>query len=233
PLLACPVTASPSLLVVSPLIAYSKTSRTPLPGIRTRKRAGRVEPTPFARPSAPLPSPPPTGGPRTWSQRSTGLRRSVVADCVCDLYGGCCGDARQRENDDQQRALMAADWLFRSYVPSWLRVAGLEAAAARIEAHGPFTDWSMLDDVSVSLRTAADEAAAAWAAARGTAVAAAAAAAWAAAGAAARVADWAAARDTAGAADWAAAGAAARAAADAAARAAAIDRMCHLEAADA
>src|SRR5690606_27908130 len=79
PLLACPVTASPSLLVVSPLIAYSKTSRTPLPGIRTRKRAGRVEPTPHARPSAPLPSPPPTGGPRTCSQRSTGSRRSVVA----------------------------------------------------------------------------------------------------------------------------------------------------------
>src|SRR5690606_40327370 len=108
------------------------------------------------------------------------------------------------------RALMAADWLFRSYVPSWLRVAGLEAAAARIEAHGPFTDWSMLGDVTVSLRTAADEAAAACAVARDTAGATAAAAAWAAACAAARAADWAAARDTVGAADWAAAGAAAR-----------------------
>src|SRR5690606_5291886 len=133
-----------------------------------------------------------------------------------------------RDCPDDQRALKAADWLFRSYVPSWLRVAGLEAAAARIEAHGPFTDWSMLGDVSVSLRAAADAAAAAWAAARGTAVAAAVAAAWAAAGAAARAADWAAARDTAGAADWAAAGAAARAAAEAAARAAAF-----LDAADA
>ena len=107
---------------------------------------------------------------------------------------------------------MAADWLFRSYVPSWLRVAGLEAAAARIEAHGPFTDWSMLGDVSVSLRAAADAAAAAWAAA----------------GAAARAADWAAARDATGAADWAAARAAVRAAAEAAARAAAF-----LDAADA
>ena len=146
-----------------------------------------------------------------------------MTDCVCDLYGGCCDDARQRENDDQQRALMAADWLFRSYVPSWLRVAGLEAAAARIEAHGPFTDWSMLGDVTVSLRTAADEAAAACAVARDTAGATAAAAAWAAACAAARAADWAAARDTVGAADWAAAGAAARAAAEAAARAVAAD----------
>jgi hypothetical protein len=133
-----------------------------------------------------------------------------------------------RDCPDDQRALMAADWLFRSYVPTWLRVAGLEAAAARIEAHGPFTDWSMLGDVSVSLRAAADEAAAAWDAARSTAVAAAAAAAWAAAGAAVRAADWAAARGTAGAADWAAAGAAARAAAEAAARAAAF-----LDAADA
>src|SRR5690606_42162712 len=58
-----------------------------------------------------------------------------------------------RDCPDDQRALMAADWLFRSYVPTWLRVAGLEAAAARIEAHGPFTDWSRSEEHTSELQS--------------------------------------------------------------------------------
>src|SRR5690606_36338461 len=97
PLLACSAPGASSSAAVSPPTAFSTLPLPPFIQRRRGKRAGRVEPTPHARPSAPLPSPPPTGGPRTWSQRSTGLRRSFVADCVCDPYGGCCDDARQRE----------------------------------------------------------------------------------------------------------------------------------------
>ena len=91
---------------------------------------------------------------------------------------------------DQQRGLMAADWIVHTYVPSWLRVAGLTADAAALEAAPEVTSWDELVAVTPLLVKSKKSAAAARAAAR--------AAAWDAAWAAAGDAAWDAAGDAAG-----------------------------------
>jgi hypothetical protein len=119
-----------------------------------------------------------------------------------------------RDGLDDQRALMAFDWLCRVHVPAWLDLAGFAEEAASLRNGPTFSDWSMLAEMTVRLQRASEKTRAAgdaagdaaWAAARAAAWAAARDAAWAATGAAAWAAAWAAA----GAAAWAAAWAATR-----------------------
>ena len=110
---------------------------------------------------------------------------------------------------DHERGLMAADWLIRTYTPTWLRLAGLEDAAVSLETLPRQATWDDVEAAVPVVRAAREKAR--------TARAAAGAAAWAAAGDAARAAARAAAGDAARAAAWDAARAAAWAAAGAAA----------------
>lgn len=87
-----------------------------------------------------------------------------------------------RDDNDQIRGLMAADWLIRTYTPAWLRLAGLTKEADVIAGLPEITDWSMLAEAMKPLEAAKRSAAAAWAAAGAAARAAARAAAGAAAG---------------------------------------------------
>lgn len=114
---------------------------------------------------------------------------------------------------EERRAWMALDWLVRTHTPAWLRLAGLDAQAVRLEGLGEFRAGMDVPSIRPVLQAVGGDARAAWDAAWDAAGAAGQAAAWDAAGAAAR----AAARDAA----WDAAGDAARASARAAARAAA------------
>jgi hypothetical protein len=130
---------------------------------------------------------------------------------------------------DQERSFMCADWLIRTYTPTWLDLAGLDEAANRLRSLPPVLAVENVTRSMDALNSARAEASAAGAAARAAAWA----AAWAAARAAAWDAAWAAAGDAAGAAAgaaawdaaWAAAGAAAWDAAGDAARAAARDAL--------
>ena len=93
---------------------------------------------------------------------------------------GTAGDGH-----DQARGLMAADWLIRTYTPTWLRLADLDQHAATLENLPPITTWDQVETATHALRAAV-------AAARDAAGA----AARAAAGAAARDAAWAALQPT-------------------------------------
>jgi hypothetical protein len=111
--------------------------------------------------------------------------------------------------DEQTRGLMAVDWLVRTYLPTWLDLAGIDDIARGLRAHPEVTSWDALVAITPTLVVARERSGKAWDAARS--------AAWDAARSAARAAAWAAARDAA----WAAARAAARSAARDAAWAAA------------
>jgi len=140
-----------------------------------------------------------------------------------------------------RRSYLALDWMIRTFLPAWLRLAKLTEHADKVAALAPIVDMATATAAAPAVR-AANEAAskardaagaaaraasraaagdAAWDAARAAARAASRAAAGAAAGDAAGDAAWDAARAAARAAAWDAAGAAARAAAWDAARAAA------------
>jgi hypothetical protein len=129
----------------------------------------------------------------------------------------------------EQRSWMATDWLIRVYTPTWLDLAHLEAAPARLRALPAVLDVESRSRAMVDLSQARSEADAAWGAAGDAAWGAARAAARDVAGDAARVAAWGAAwgaaRAAAGAAARAAAWGAARAVAGGAARAVAGDAV--------
>ena len=67
---------------------------------------------------------------------------------------------------DDQRALMAFDWLVRAYLPAWLHLAGLTERADQLANEPVFSDWSMLGELTTAqLSPARKEADAAGAAA--------------------------------------------------------------------
>jgi hypothetical protein len=140
--------------------------------------------------------------------------RPYLARCI-----GTAGDGMDRE-----RGFLCLDWQIRTYLPAWLRLAGLAEDANRISALAPIVDLDTARAAAAPVRASRERARAAGAAAGDAARAAAWAAARAAAGDAAWAAAWdaarAAARAAAGDAAWDAARDAARAAAGAAARAA-------------
>ena len=104
---------------------------------------------------------------------------------------------------EEKRSLMAADWLVRTHIVAWLRVAGLSAQADSLANLPEITSMAMVPSLRGPIEVVTRDAEAAWAAA------------WDAAGdaarAAARDAAWAAARAAARDAAWDAAWAAARA----------------------
>ena len=172
---------------------------------------------------------------RSWNDTlDDDSRNRLLKPYVTRLVGTAAAPAVE-----DARAWMSLDWLVRTYTPAWLRLAGLDLQAVRLEGLPEFHVGMDVPSIKPAIeavrqdaaaaRAAAGDAAwaaawdAAWAAARAAAGAAARAAAGDAAWAAARAAAWDAAGAAAGAAAWDAAGAAARDAAGAAAWAAARD----------
>jgi hypothetical protein len=164
---------------------------------------------------------------RTWNDGLPDDDRQQLKQYIPRLVG-----SKGTQEQEEQRAWLATDWLVRVQTPAWLRLAGLTDQAdllAQMQPLNADTCPSILPALkavrsdAAAARDAAGAAAgdAAWAAAGDAAWAAAGDAAWAAAGAAAWAAAGAAAGDAARAAAWAAAWAAAGAAAGDAARAAA------------
>jgi hypothetical protein len=119
---------------------------------------------------------------RSWNdalpddESRTRLLRPLVARLV---------DSRGTPAMEQQRAMLAFDWLIRIYTPKWLDlVPSCAEDAEALRACAPVVDFATADAAKPVAAKAAKTAAAAWAAA----------------GAAAGAAAWAAARDAAGAA---------------------------------
>lgn len=68
------------------------------------------------------------------------------------------------DGHDQERGLMAADWLIRLYTPTWLRLAHLDAAAESLEQLPRQATWDDVQAAVPVVREARRKAAAAWAA---------------------------------------------------------------------
>jgi hypothetical protein len=125
---------------------------------------------------------------RAWNDSMEDEDRQILKPLIPRLVGTAAGPEIEK-----RRSWMTLDWHCRTSAPRWLRAAGLEAAAAAIEAAAPIVDFHSAKAARGALNEAANQARAAWAAA----------------GDAARAAAWAAAGDAAGDAAWAAAWAAA------------------------
>jgi len=95
---------------------------------------------------------------------------------------------RTTPEDEETRAWMACDWLVRTFTPTWLRRAGLDAEAEALVALPELTSAKLVDAAMPVIERGAAARAAARAAAGDAARAAARDAAWAAAGDAARAA---------------------------------------------
>ena len=125
---------------------------------------------------------------RAWNDAMNHDDRQMLKPLVPRLIGTAATDAIEL-----RRSYMALDWHCRVSAPAWLRLAGLTAEAAAVEATAPIVDGASARQAQDALDRARAAAYAAWAAAWDAARA----AAWAAAWAAARAAAWAAARDAA------------------------------------
>jgi hypothetical protein len=111
-----------------------------------------------------------------WDDDMRQRLRPYLARCI-----GTAGDGRDRE-----RGFLALDWQIRTYLPAWLRLAGLTEDADRLAGLAPIVDLDTAKAAAPVVRASREKAAAAWDAAW--------AAAWDAAWAAARDAAWDAAR---------------------------------------
>jgi hypothetical protein len=134
---------------------------------------------------------------RSWNDAFDDTTRQTLKPYIPRLVG-----SRGTAEQEDARAWLAFDWLVRTYTPVWLRLAGLDVAAATLAALPEF-EAGRDDPVSTmdaARRAAAAAGDAAWDAAWDAAGDAARDAAEAAAGAAAWDAAWDAARDAAGAA---------------------------------
>ena len=63
---------------------------------------------------------------------------------------------------DQERGLMAADWVIRTYTPTWLRLAGLEDAAVSLETLPRQATWDDVEAAVPVVRAAREKARTAW-----------------------------------------------------------------------
>ena len=66
----------------------------------------------------------------SWDDEMRQRLRPYLARCI-----GTADDGR-----DEQRGYLCLDWQIRTYLPAWLRLAGLTDEAERIEALEPITD---------------------------------------------------------------------------------------------
>jgi len=72
-----------------------------------------------------------------------------------------------KDEHDNERGLLAIDWLIRTYTPTWLKLANLTEQAEDLENQPPITDWSALPALREGpIATAKKDASAAGAAAR-------------------------------------------------------------------
>jgi hypothetical protein len=69
------------------------------------------------------------------------------------------------DNLDQVRGLMAADWIIRTYTPTWLRLAGLEEQAIALETLPRQVSWDDAEAAVPVVQEVRKKAYAAWAAA--------------------------------------------------------------------
>ena len=95
-------------------------------------------------------------------------------------------DTRSTSAVEEQRPYLALDWMIRTFLPAWLRLAKLNEHADKIEALSPIVDMATATAAAPVVRAAKEAASKAWDAARAAAGDAARAAAWDAAGDAAR-----------------------------------------------
>jgi len=136
---------------------------------------------------------------RSWNDGLNNDDRNRLLKPLVPRLVGTAGTPEQ----EQTRAWMALDWLFRVHTSAWLRAAGLLDQAGRLEALPEFRVGMDVPSVRATLDAVRSDAAAG--AAPWAAKAAAGAAPWAAALAAARHEAWTAARDAAWTAAWTAA----------------------------
>lgn len=66
------------------------------------------------------------------------------------------------EGHDQERGLMAADWIIRTYTPTWLRLAGHEAEAVALEALPRQGTWDDVEAAVPVVQAARKKARSAW-----------------------------------------------------------------------
>ncbi len=138
---------------------------------------------------------------RLWNDGLSDDERDTLLRPLISLVIGTRGNPAL----ERRRAIMAVDWLVRSYTPAWLRLARLNTQASALENLPEITDFVQCPSLVSTLEAAQLDAAAAWSAARDAAWDAAKDAArdsvwdaaWSAAWSAARNAAWDAARDAA------------------------------------
>ncbi len=130
---------------------------------------------------------------RRWNDDLGYADRQRLKPYIARVIGTNTGTA-----DDERRAWMLTDWMVRTYLPAWLRLAKLDTQAVAVERLPELTDADSWKKAKPTVTDAEEKSAAAWAAARAAAGDAAGDAAWAAAGDAAWAAARAAARDAAG-----------------------------------
>ena len=99
---------------------------------------------------------------RAWHGALEPADRVALLAPVLPRLAGTKGPAALEE----RRAVMAADWAIRCYLPNWLHRAGLQKVAAAFGALAPMTTVDDLVAVLPALESAAVEGNAAWVAAR-------------------------------------------------------------------
>lgn len=99
---------------------------------------------------------------RAWHGALEPVDRVALLDPVMPRLVGTKGPAAL----EKRRAVMAADWAVRGYLPNWLHRAGLVKTAAAFGGLAPMTTVDDLAATLPALEAAADEANAAWSAAR-------------------------------------------------------------------
>ena len=99
---------------------------------------------------------------RAWHEALEPSDRSALLAPVLPRLAGTRGS----DVLEERRAVMAADWAVRCYLPNWLHRAGLEKTAAAFGALAPMTTVDDLVAVLPALESAAAEGNAAWVAAR-------------------------------------------------------------------
>ena len=82
---------------------------------------------------------------RTWNDQLTDDLRQRLKPFVSRLVGTKGSEALER-----RRSLLALDWLIRTYVPAWLRLAGHAEEAEALERAGEIVD----DETALAVATA-------------------------------------------------------------------------------
>ena len=105
---------------------------------------------------------------RRWNDDLDNIGRQMLKPYITKVIG-----TAGNKEIDQRRGWMVTDWMIRTYLPAWLRLAGLNDQAIAVEGLPPLVDIVTTQAAYGALEDARSNAAAAWAAARDAAGAAA------------------------------------------------------------